>query len=209
MKELLKQRLVGAVVLIALAVIFIPMIFEAPDERGYLLGDALPTQPDHETPERIRPIELPPVPDPVPEVVQIEESAPPEAITAIDQAPPAPIVQDTEPKPKTAAGHSEKPASDVQGAEKAATPRKAKKADRPMAGWVVQVASVQSKKNALALKDKLRGLGFVSFVEEVKASNGTLYRVRVGPEIERSGAEKQLAALGEKARLKGIILQFP
>jgi DedD protein len=208
-KELLKQRLVGAIVLIALAVIFVPMIFEVPDESGRLFGDALPTQPDHETPERIRPIELPPVPDPVPEVVQIEEAAPDEAIAAIEGAPPPPVVQEVEPQPEISNDKPEKAASDAHEADNAQATRKAKGPDRAMAGWVVQVASVKSKDNALALKDKLRRLGFASFVEQVNASNGTLYRVRVGPEITRSGAEKQLAALGEKIGLKAIILQYP
>lgn len=205
----MKQRLVGAVVLIALAVIFIPMIFEVPEEREQIFGDTLPTQPDHEIPERIRPIELPPVPEPVPEVVQIEEAASDAAVAAIEEEPPPLVVQEAEPQPEPSVEKPEKADSDEQATETARAPRKAKEPDRAMAGWVVQVASVKTKDNALALKDRLRGLGFASFVEEVNVSSGTLYRVRVGPEITRSGAEKQLAALGDKAGLKGIILQYP
>lgn len=209
MEQILKQRLVGAIVLIALAVIFVPMIFEVPDEGERLLGDALPTQPDHETPERIRPIELPAVPAPVPEVVQIEEAAPEESVAALESEPPPPPVQENEPAPESVA---EQPPAVVPQTQKAGRVAKAKQAppsDRVMAGWIVQVASVKNRDNALALKDKLRGLGFASFVEEVTASSGTLYRVRVGPEIKRSGAERQLASLTEKAGLKGIILQYP
>jgi cell division septation protein DedD len=78
-----------------------------------------------------------------------------------------------------------------------------------LSGWVVQVASVQNKVNALALKDRLRSLGFDSFVEQVKTSKGLLFRVLVGPELQRSNAEQLRADLAEKSALKGIVLQYP
>jgi DedD protein len=202
--ELLKQRLVGAVVLIALAVIFVPMIFETPETGRGTLGNALPTQPEREMRDRIQAIELPPPPEPVPDVVQVEESVATAAIELVEEAPPLPVVQDHEPKP-VKAEQPEQPEERPRQPEKLA----ADSVKPSLSGWVVQVASVQNKVNALALKDRLRSLGFDSFVEQVKTSKGLLFRVRVGPELQRSNAEQLRADLAEKSALKGIVLQYP
>ena len=203
MNELLKQRLVGAVVLIALAVIFVPMIFETPETGRGTLGNALPTQPEREMRDRIQPIELPPPPEPVPDVVQVEESVATAAIELVEESPPLPVVQDHEPKPVKAEQpkQPERPRQPEKLAPDSVKPS--------LSGWVVQVASVQNKDNALALKDRLRSLGFDSFVEQVKTSKGLLFRVRVGPELQRSNAEQLRADLAEKSALKGIVLQYP
>lgn len=202
MNELLKQRLVGAVVLIALAVIFVPMIFETPDTGRGTPGDALPTQPDRAIRDRIQPIELPPPPELVPEVVQVEESVAMAAGEVVEEVPPLAVVQDLEPKPVKA----EQPGRPRQPEKPAADSDSLKPS---LSGWVVQVASVQNKANALALKDRLRGLGFDGFVEQVKTSKGLLFRVRVGPELQRSNAEELRANLAEKLALKGIVLPYP
>jgi DedD protein len=198
--ELLKQRLVGAVVLIALAVIFVPMIFETPETGRGTLGNALPTQPEGEMRDRIQAIELPPPPEPVPEVVQIEESVATASVEPVEDVPPLPVVQDLEPKP-VKAEQPERPRQPEKLAADSVKPS--------LSGWVVQVASVQNKDNALALKDRLRSLGFDSFVEQLKTSKGLLFRVRVGPELQRSNAEQLRADLAEKSALKGIVLQYP
>ena len=153
--------------------------------------------------DRIQAIELPPPPEPVPDVVQVEESVATAAIELVDEAPPLPVVQDHEPKP-VKAEQPKQPERPRQPEKLAADSMKPS-----LSGWVVQVASVQNKDNALALKDRLRSLGFDSFVEQVKTSKGLLFRVRVGPELQRSNAEQLRADLAEKSALKGIVLQYP
>jgi cell division septation protein DedD len=43
----------------------------------------------------------------------------------------------------------------------------------------------------------------------VRAENGTLYRVRVGPETQRAGAERLRSALRERFRIDGLIVTHP
>jgi DedD protein len=203
--ELLKQRLVGAVVLIALAVIFVPMLFETPDSGRKTLGNALPSQPEQETRDRIQPIELPPPPEPVPEVVEVEESVDAAAVHVVEQIPPPPVVEHREPSPVEEVPAEKSKLPEIRQPDKAATDS----VKPSLTGWVVQVASVQNKDNALALKERLRGLGFDSFVEQAKTSKGLLYRVRVGPELQRSNAEQVRADLAQKFALEGIVLQYP
>jgi DedD protein len=73
--------------------------------------------------------------------------------------------------------------------------------------WVVQVGSFSQSGNALALRDKLRSNGFTAFVEKLKTAEGTVYRVRVGPELKRENAEKQLKQLQLQMNLKGIVME--
>ncbi len=78
-----------------------------------------------------------------------------------------------------------------------------------LSGWVVQLASLASKSNAMALQEKLRGLGYTAFVEEIKMPQGVLYRVRVGPELERSNAENVRNRLEQQVQIKGIVTRYP
>ena len=55
--------------------------------------------------------------------------------------------------------------------------------------WVVQLGSFSSEENAEALNQKLRKAGFKAFVEPLKQNTGTVYRVRIGPELKRSDAD--------------------
>jgi DedD protein len=55
-------------------------------------------------------------------------------------------------------------------------------------GWAVQVAAMGSQADAIALRDKLRANGFDGFVDSVNAGGKKLWRVRAGPQTQRSDA---------------------
>jgi DedD protein len=75
--------------------------------------------------------------------------------------------------------------------------------------WVVQVGSFADRKNARALRDKLRQQGHASFVESVNGKSGRVYRVRVGPELTRAAADKLRQRLAKEAGLKGLVQAYP
>jgi DedD protein len=62
-------------------------------------------------------------------------------------------------------------------------------------GWVVQLGSFASRENGEKLAKVLRGKGYRAFVSEFRGSGRILYRVRVGPEQDRSRAESIAARL--------------
>ena len=66
----------------------------------------------------------------------------------------------------------------------------------PLVRWVVQVGSFSSSKSAEALVAELRLAGLTAFSEKVSSANGTAYKVRLGPEIDRDKA----AALARKVK---------
>lgn len=199
MNDQLKQRLVGAIVLVSLAVIFIPMILP-----GGGLGDSM----------NIR--KVPPEPD--------YRFPPPKSVPKAPPMSEAVIVPmgDTEPKVSTKAStktsttekktSSKKTSGNKKVATKPVVSTPDKKPDiKPgqVTAWIVQVGSFTSSPNAKALRDKLRKMGYASFVEALKGKQGMIYRVRVGPELTRTLAEKLQKQLAKKAKVNGMVQSYP
>lgn len=76
-------------------------------------------------------------------------------------------------------------------------------------GWAVQVGAFKAQADATAQRDKLRASGYAAFVDPVAAADGTLYRVRVGPEALRANAEKLRDALKSRFKLDGLVVTQP
>jgi DedD protein len=68
----------------------------------------------------------------------------------------------------------------------------------PLVRWVVQVSSTSNAKNAEDLVSRLRSAGLPAFSEKVTSASGTVYKVRIGPEINRDEA----AELARKVKLE-------
>lgn len=243
MDNTVKQRVIGAVVLVALAVIFVPMLLEQPNEGLSQVGGSLPDQPEQIVRDRIEPLTLPePPPETEPAQVLLDEQTPMDT-TATDAVAPVTDLTQTEAAPvdapategveiaplaeapSVAAPVVVAPAAPVPAPAPApvvVTPAPAPVAAAPapvakpaaapakkLSGWVVQLASLASKPNAVALQEKLRGMGYTAFIEEVKTSQGVLYRVRVGPELVRANADTLRNRLEQQVQLKGIVTSYP
>jgi DedD protein len=221
MDFVLKQRLVGAVVLVALGVIFIPMLLEGPDDTLVPELDQLPELVD---PAPSRPLEAFPTMDTLP-------VSPDTSVLAADAAPDAEPVPEPEPlaEPEPEPEAQAEAQAEVQGgpvaaesgvqpapvAEPAAQEQQpAHAADAepeagPLGSWVVQVGSFSSQQNAIGLRDKLRDGDFTTQVEKVRVAGKTHYRVRVGPFLERGEAEQKRKQLADKFKLSGRVLSYP
>lgn len=190
MDEGLKKRLLGAAVLASLAVIFVPMLIEEPEEAGVDIGD-IPAPPDRSfTSDLLR--EEVPAPRPVPIDISGRESEP----------EPEP-----EPEPPTDTPAPAEPAAPAQ----AQTPPAAEPAT-PRAGltaWMVQVGSFSNQENADQLVDKLRKAGFQTpDPEQVQIRGKSLYRVRVGPMVDKDKAERLLPEINSISGTKGLVSRF-
>lgn len=193
MNEHIKQRLVGAVVLVSLAVIFIPMLLDSGEKGGMpLFGSNIPDKPAYQ----FEPLDIPlepvkPIEADKPLLVEKPEQAPPKVKPAPEKAKqPAPATVDEKPLVvKSAPASKNKPAKDSTA-------------------WVVQVGSFSNSANALKLRNKLRAKGFTAFVEKLESSGTTAYRVRVGPELKREIAESLRDKLQNQMKLKGIVMGY-
>ncbi|RUL72196.1 SPOR domain-containing protein [Dyella choica] len=72
--------------------------------------------------------------------------------------------------------------------------------------WAVQVAAMGSQTEAVALRDKLRASGFDGFVDTVNAGGRQLWRVRAGPQTQRSDAVSLRDQIKAKLGLDGNVV---
>ena len=193
----LKQRLVGAVVLVALGVIFIPMLLEQEGEEGVpLYGTNIPEKPKEISGLRNGN-----------EVNLIEPTQPPaQTVTPVDRHTSPAAASDKHaalPTDKTVA-----PESAPETTKRNANGESSVTKPEPH-GWAVQLGSFSQKKNALRLRDKLRARGYNAFIQAVTTANGRVFRVRVGPEASKEKAEELRRALQKALKLNGVVLKHP
>lgn len=200
MDQKLKQRLVGAVVLISLAVIFIPVILEGPDDDLTPRVQEIPVPPQIDYQAEI---ELP-VPDetPVPEISVPADSPVPAAQTAA--VPPQPAEQ---PAPVQRVQREPVQPEPVQP-ETVAEPPAAARPEAAAGSWVIQVGSFSQQLNASGLRDRLKKTGFNSRLQEITSEKGKAWRVLVGPFDTRAAAEKQRDRITSQHHMKGIVTQL-
>jgi DedD protein len=75
--------------------------------------------------------------------------------------------------------------------------------------WALQVGSFKDKINAHSLKDRLMVKGFPAYVDTQKTPDKTSFRVRIGPELDRSRLEKLKQKVLKSEKLKGMIVNHP
>lgn len=190
MDKALKQRLVGAGVLIVLAVVILPM----------LLGGAPEGQ------QETRSIEVPPKPSelsfetrrfPVgnqgndkPSVIKPTTPAEPEP-----EPPVSAPIPESEPQAISteATAVAIKPLQTPQAATQAAVPDADNNAPGQVSGrYLVQVASFSTTRNANNLAERLRLDSLPVLMDTIESAAGILHRVRVGPFDELAAAQSAM-----------------
>ncbi|WP_115297474.1 SPOR domain-containing protein [Ectopseudomonas mendocina] len=193
----LKQRMVGALVLVALAVIFLPMLLSREDEmrRVVVEAPAMPQAPAAteivvEPAEVVEPEQLPQEPMPVeevePQIVEVPEQP---------KQAPVPAVQPSAPEPAK---------TEQSVATASAKPEGRLDANNLPISWSVQLASLSSRGGAENLQKTLRSQGYNAYIRTFDGMN----RVFVGPLIERAEAERLRDQLNRQHKLSGFVVRF-
>lgn len=78
-----------------------------------------------------------------------------------------------------------------------------------IAAWAVQLGSFSKRNNAVALRDRLQERGFPAFVRPPAMSDAELTRVYVGPELSREEARHLSQTLTKEIRLRGLVVPYP
>ncbi len=98
-----------------------------------------------------------------------------------------------------------KVAEDKRATEKASEDQKMTDQPTP-ARWFIRMGSFGQEANALALRDKLRKQGYPAVVDVIKtADKGNLYRLRVGPDLNKERAEKNRQKLNAENNASSIL----
>ncbi len=196
MEQKLKERLVGAAVLVAIAVIFIPIILNDSQETESISGSNIPEKPETNFNSRIIP------------VIENDEKALLNTIESESigsEENQNKIEQDI--IAEKVVSDNNKIADDISAKKEAIEDEV--KVDVGLSAWIVQLGSFTEEDNAQSLNEKLRKAGYPAFVEPLKKNGKISYRVRVGPEIRRSEADLLLKNLKDKMKLDGIVVTYP
>jgi len=185
----LQQRVVGAIVLVSLAVIFIPALL---DGAGYKSRHA-------------RSIEVPPKPAFPPMSQQrVEPVATPldKDFDALKQAAKSRKVSVGKAGDESSGAESTARSSQ---SGKAAVAAGNKAADNALKAWMLQVGTFSKRENANKYRDELRRKGYTAQVFEDSRHGKPRYRVRIGPDLSRERMEKLRQKL-EKQGVEGYIV---
>ena len=209
-----RRRLVGAIALVLLAVIVLPMVFDPePRQNAPAVSVRIPNEEGSKFTPKVAPKPAAPQPESAAPAQQTQPSAPapaakPEPVVAA--APETPKA-DAKPEPKAAAKPVEKPApksADVPAAKvepKAETrppekkaappaPKPAEKTAAPAAGageqFVVQVGAFADPEKVKERVQQIKAAKLAYYTEPVATANGTVTRIRLGPFASKEAAEK-------------------
>ena len=174
----LKERLVGAAVLVVLGVWLIPWVFDGPEQSVRMESDAL---------------ELPMLADSPPlryEIITLDNDRdlPNQAVAKSDP--------ETAPAGSAAVQDSPREVAVMPPVNAASSPSLAASlSDAGEVGWYVQIGSYADEENARRQADRISSYGFKVSVSSFVSSGRSMWRVRVGPQSSREGAETVASSL--------------
>lgn len=197
MDRALKERIIGAVVLVVFVVLIVPVFLDGPPEDSEIVSERvlLPGQEDQKSQtvvldrNRTQPVPAATAPAPTPASQEPARQEP-------ERQEPA-QEDDVAEQPKPAVVQ-EKPA------EKVAPQPAPAQAASTTGMWAVQLGSFSNKENAEKLAADLRKQGYAAFLSQLTTGNGQLHRVRIGPQKDRDSAEemaKRLAKVGQEGQV--------
>ena len=194
-----KQRIVGTVVLLALALIFLPIIFDGEGSYQAQVSSRIPETPIISIlpePTQSRPVMVGNVETIEPEVATtvslIEEVAElvEEPSVAIATAEPISDVEITESAPAFS--------REVLQLSDAGLPQ----------GWVVRLGSFSDSENASNLVTRLQDAGYKAYSRVMRSSQEALTGVFVGPWLDRGQVNEYQQKLQEEFSLAGLVVRY-
>lgn len=205
MDDALRQRLVGAAVIIALAVIFVPMLLDSPDEATGTQQVDLTIPPRAEPGVETRRLPLDPgmtAPQPTAEPVADGGDDVAEPVPEPNAAATAPLV-DTPAQPVPAPAKPAQAPVAAPVAPPPATPAPAMPAPARGGRFVAQFGSYAERSNAEALIRDLAKAGVPADIETLSGTSGRplhrvrsrAYATRTEADAARLGAQRQIAGL--------------
>lgn len=195
-----RRRLIGAIALVVLLVVFVPMVLDSePKRAGKEPSAAIPPR------DNAPPL---PAPAPTPKV-----AAPPAAtVTPKGAEPKAAEVKAAEAPPASAKPPESKVVSPEPPAKMvpppAPAPAAASMAPAKLEGFAVQVGAFRDEAKLKQLREKLAGASVVHYTERLESKGGPLTRLRAGPFATREEAEAALVKL-KRAAVDGKVVPLP
>lgn len=210
----LKQRLVGAFVMVSLAIIFLPMIFDEPHHLPNVPPHLeLPAQPEVSKVTINKPVK------PQFESVQVDPSD--QRVKKVSEV--VPVVAEPGDAEPEAGEDIANTVADVsvptQNSKEASSGSKQSKVDsRKLEApevshlpvfknvWMLQLGTFSSEQNANALRDQMRKDGFDAHTKKVTVGTANVVRVFTGPFVNRSEAERVKKKVDQRYKVDSLIV---
>ena len=200
MDQGLKERLIGAAVLVALGVWLIPWVLDGPQQQS----ESRPAGLQLPVPEEPAPVRS--------QTIRLDEEHDPPGSAAAGAAPESlhRAADTSDDQPTSAAGAnataSAQPHAQALPQDPVASQSLEPPAPHPVetrtnapstaqTGWTVQLGSFSEEENARRLAQRVATYGYTPDISNHRASGRVMYRVRVGPHESRSRADAAASAL--------------
>ena len=187
MDRALKERIIGAIVLVLFAVLVVPVFLDGPSDDSAIVSESV-TLPGQDPDARKQ------------QTIVLERNRTEPVPTAEAQ----PDARDAAQKTAKTLTQPAVRAAPVADEANSRTPPEAS----PTGMWAVQLGSFSRQENAERLAADLRGQGYAAFLSKLDHNDGALHRVRVGPQKDRESAEAVAARLGNEGH-SGQVVPHP
>jgi DedD protein len=233
MDRALKERVIGAIALVAIAVLVVPVFLDGPSIDAEIISESVTLPGQNEQARKRQTIVLErdrDQPVPVSGSRNPQAMTPAEKLAADDAARKAATAEKAAAEEAAAAELAAQakqeatrstvdtggpaPVAEKNPVAKTTVAKADGPADKPAATesatgmWAVQLGSFSNEANAERLAADLRKDGYAAFLSQHKGSSGSLHRVRVGPQKDRESAEAVASKLGGDGH-KGQVVPHP
>ncbi len=190
-----RHRIIGAIVLVSLAVIFLPMVL---DSRALHEADAVPM---FEIPERDKKIFVSKVTPIIPAGISTEA---PQTAAKKSTSSPTPGTEKSKAitKPATKSASTPPPSTPAAAAS-------SRKQARIKEGWAVRVGTFSVHENAERVMAALRAKGFTPNSSSIPTTNGAVTRVWLGPYKGEDEASRARQKVRSATGNDGYIVTYP
>jgi DedD protein len=191
----LQERVVGAIVLVVVAVLVVPIFLDGSTSDEVEIVSESVTLPGQSTGQT----ETQKI------VLNRDRSEPVPTAAPVQSPVAAPVAETPAPAPDTKTRNTAAEAGPEQPEKTASAAAPDASVDSPTGMWAVQLGSFSSQENAERLAASLRDKGYAAFLSQLKTGDGSLHRVRVGPQKDRAAAESVAAQLGKSGHAGQVV----
>ena len=188
MKQGTKQRVVGTIVIVSLALIFLPIIFDGQGSHQTQTASRIPEQPVVPIlpePQQSRPVIISDA-----DLVAIETKPESELVTkAIEESISDPIEVSASESAFT---------RDIPTLNPAGLPN----------GWSIRLGSFSEASNASDLMQRLQTAGYKAYIRDIDSEQAELTGVFVGPWLERPLVNDYIDQLRDEFQLEGMVVRY-
>ena len=188
MKQGTKQRIVGTIVIVSLALIFLPIIFDGQGSHQTQTASRIPEQPVVPIlpePQQSRPVIISDA-----DLVVTETKTEPERVTKTIEESASDLIEVS----ASESGFTR----DIPTLNSAGLPN----------GWSIRLGSFSEASNATNLMQRLQTAGYKAYIRDIDSEQVELTGVFVGPWLERALVNDYIDQLRDEFQLEGMVVRY-